>query len=253
MAIERDKWGTVLEAAQSALMDIGEDNSRIMQFVHWGLEGARDWHMDMSRSVKTKVLTMTDYKAIKTPSDYVDWVKVGVKCGGIIKTFTHDNNIALHHDIVDGKKIENKDCQDVDIWDLATTDTMVPFYGADEPIFGLAYKDNGLGYFNEHHEAGEIQFRTKIPKTAKIILEYVSDGWEPNKTTLLHPYAFKLITLYIHWMNLKHNKSNPRSHVQEAKNEYWDEFDRVSWRMFSITLEDVLEVQREAFVSGFQN
>ena len=48
-------------------------------------------------------------------------------------------------------------------------------------------------------------------------------------------------------MDAKFHKNTPRSHVQEAKNDYFEEYERVGWRMFDLTVEDVLEVSREAF------
>ena len=253
---ETDKWGTISQAVDSWLMDLGEDRSRFEQGLHWCLEGARDWHFDQARQVKTDMVKMTGYKAIKYPKDMVDWVKVGIKSGDRIYTFTRDNSIALHHDCEDGELIDNPPNQDSVFADPELLGEVgYFFYGnaLELPLYGLAVKDNGLGYYSDHPEQKEIQLATNLPSSTKIYLEYISDGWDPNKETLLHPYAFKLIKLYAHWMNLKYNRSVPRSHVQEAKQEYWDEHDRVSWRMFPLTVEDVLEVSREAFMSSPQN
>lgn len=261
MARETDQYGTVMQAAKSALFDIGEDDSRLQQFLHWGLEGARDWRMDMNKSVKTKQLTMTDYKSIVLPKDCVDWSRVGIKSGNIIKTFTKDNNIALHFDTEDGERLINSNDPDMeanDIWELPVSADPVYFYGYDTPMYGLAYKDNGLGYYREHEESGEIQLRTNLPLSTKIYLEYISDGWDPNAQTLIKPTAFKMIKLYIHWMNLKYKRMAGAKHVSandvfEAKQEYWDEFDRVSWREFDLSLEDIQEAQRQAYMGSIQN
>ncbi len=254
------KWKKVSEAVFAALMDLGETDARFEQFLHWALEGAREWHNDLAKEVKTTSLSMTPHKSIVLPDDYVDWVKVGIKCGNVIKTFTHDHNISLEHDCEDGKKTANKDCENVNLWDLEVTGNSYLFHnyqgadnGVDTPIYGLAYKDNGLGYFTEHRNTGEIQFRSIVPSNSKIYLEYISDGWDPNEETLINPLAFQLIVKYIHWKNKLHNPNIPRSHVQEAKDEYWEEFSRVSWRMFDLTVEDVQEIAREAFVATVQN
>lgn len=263
MAKETDTHRTIIQIASSCLYDLSEDNSRLQQFVKWGIKGAKNWQMDLAHTVKTKLIIPTDYNAIKVPPDYIDWTKVGIKSGRIIKTFTRDNNIALHHDCEDGELIPNKEDEEHrlarDIFGLDTQD-QIPFYGTDsiEPIYGLAYKDNGLGYFTEHEEKREIQFRTNLPKGTKILLEYVGEIWSPSAQTLIHAKAINLIEDFIHWQNMKFKRlaspgAVPQSLVDNLEREYWDEFDRTSWRMFSLTLEDVLEVQREAFVPTFQN
>lgn len=256
VAKETDKWGTVSQAVDSALMDLGEDHSRFEQFLHWGLEGARDWHMDQSRQVITKQVLMTPYKAIKYPKDYVDMVAIGIKSGDTVYTFTRDNAIALHHDCEDGELLPNTPNRDGEFDLDIVEDHQFLFHGCngmDRPIFGLMVKDNGLGYFKDHPKQKEIQLDSRLPLTTKIYLEYISDGWDPNKETLLHPYAFKQIKLYIHWMNLKYNRNVPRSHVKEAKDEYWDEFDRVVDRMANWNIEDIHEVIRESTVSTIDN
>ena len=257
MARDNKKWGTILEAASSALFDIGETDARLDQFIHWGLEAAREWQIDMAKEIKTEILTMTPHKSILLPDDYVDWVKVGIKDGDTIKTFIHDNTMATTHDCVNGVKKENAPYSNVNLWDLDVDTTPYLFHnvhgnGSDYPVYGYGYKDNGLGYFKVHRETGEIQFRGVVPKNSKIALEYISDGWDPNKETVVNPLAFMLIKRYIHWMNKLHNQNIPRSHVEEAERLYWNEFDKVSYRMLDLTIEDVQDVARQAFVATVQ-
>lgn len=261
MAKDNKKWYTVGQAALAALMDKGEDDSRFEQFLHWALEGARDFHIDQAREIKTVVKPMTAHKSITKPDDYVDWLKIGIKCGSTIKTFTHDTTINFNHDCEDGVKKENNECYD-DLWSLDTVETQYLFHnfysgghsdGVDEPIYGLAYKHNGLGYFRDHIEAGEFQFRAVVPKNSEIILEYISDGWDPSKKTVINPLAFKLIKLYVHWQEREYNSRASYWEVERAEDNYWDEFNRVNWRTFPMTVEDFQEVMREAYVATPQN
>lgn len=254
MARDNKKWGTLIEAASAALMDIGETDARLEQFLHWAMEGARDWQIDMAKEIKTEKLKMTSHKSIILPDDYIDWVKVGIKCGDTVKTFVHDTTIATDFDCKEGEKLPNSECADRNVWDLDTDSIPYLFHNyqggiSDRPLYGLGFKDNGLGYFKEHRETGEIQFRSVVPKNSDILLEYISDGWNPEKETVVNPLAFKLIKLYVHWQNKLYNSNTPRSHVAEAERLYWDEFDRVSYRMLDLTIEDVQDVARQAFVA----
>jgi len=260
MAKDNKSWYTVSEAAYDALDDIGETEARFDVFLKWALRAARSWHIDQAKEVKTKILKLTKHRSIVLPDDYVDWVKVGIKCGDTVKTFTHDTSIASHYDCVAGEKQENMPCyDDVNLFELDISSDKYLFhnilstdYGVDTPIFGLAYKSNGLGYFTVHREEGEIQFRAIMPRNSDIYLEYISNGWDPNKETVINPLAYDLIIQFIHWQNLRFNKTIARSHVKEARKEYWDEFDRVQYRLLDLTIEDVQEVAREAFIPTVQ-
>jgi hypothetical protein len=260
MAKDNKKWGTVKEAAYHALADLGETEARAEQFIHWALNGAKTFHIDQAKEVRTEILDLTAHKSIILPDSYVDWVKVGIKCGDTVKTFTHDTSIATHFDCVAGVKQENLPCYDeVDLFELDTSSDTHLFhnilatdFGVDIPVFGLAYKSNGLGYFTVHREVGEIQFRAIMPKNSKIYLEYISDGWDPNKETVINPLAFDLVVKYVHWQNKLFNVNAPRSHVAEMERLYWDEFDRVQYRLFDMTVEDVQEVFRQSFIATVQ-
>jgi len=48
-------------------------------------------------------------------------------------------------------------------------------------------------------------------------------------------------------MRKKHSKLSARWEVQDAKQDYWEEFSRVEYRMFDLTTEDILEAWREGF------
>lgn len=245
------KWGTVKEAAYNALYDLGETEHRLGQFIHWGLECAKDWHIDMAREIKPIETELNGYKAIDLPDDYLDWVVIGVRHGDLIRTFVNSKSIPLTYDCEDGEIQPNQPLNDDTLIDTLPVDFLYGTFNQNWEdvgrLFGLAHKDNGLGYFKEYREKNQIQFRTDMPAGTKIYLEYISDGWSPCSETYLHPYAMKLVKLYIHWQNLKYNKNVPRVMVQEAKIEYNQEFDRVSWRMFDLTIEDVLDVFRESY------
>ena len=254
MPTGNSKYKTLDSVVRGALDDMGYGMSRYAQFLRWGLKGLREWHSDIAKEVKTTVLPMDDTKKIDFPDDFVMWTKIGIKCGNVIKTFTNDEKMTFHNAVVEGQEVPNEECSDVNLWNLDTSvDDGYAFWNYDGdqyPMFGFAYQKNNLGYFRVHWDEAEIQFRAVIPSNSEIILEYISDGWDPNVTTLLHPYAVELITLYIHWQHQKfrmYNRAGTQAALADARNEYEKEYERTADKMFELTVEDVLEVSREAF------
>ncbi len=242
--------------------DLGEGEERYEQYLHWALEAHKDWHLDQAKEIKTIEIDLTQWKSAVLPDDFVDWTKVGIRCGNTILTFTHDENMPFAKDS-DGDNIPDldKDCPKFDVTDYSVVESsgaglnsFAYYYynllndkGQDYgKLYGLTATDNYQGYFRLNKERQELQFRSRVVNLKSIYLEYISNGYNPCGESYVHPYAGKLISLYIHWMRKKHNKLSARWEILDAKTEYWDEFSRVQWRMFDLSTEDILESWRDS-------
>ncbi|HDZ26202.1 hypothetical protein LCGC14_1022950 [marine sediment metagenome] len=239
---------------RSALFDISAGMERYEQFLHWAIEGYRDFHFDLAKEIRVKEIDMLPYKAIDFPDDYVDWVKVGIRCGDIVKTFTHEENMPW---IWDQKECEKQAHEVCNLSDATLDNTAGGWYfyntynsrGQDQGrLFGLGIKDNGLGYFSISREFKQFQFSIKVASGSKIYLEYIADGIKPCAVTVVNIYAAKLIKLYVHWMRIKFNRSSPKWRIDQAEKYYWDEFDRVGERLLDLTYEDVLQASRDGYM-----
>jgi hypothetical protein len=243
---------TIDSIVRSALMDLGENESRYEQFRHWGLEGFRDFHFDMASEIKTVKLDLTAWKADELPIDYVDWVKIGyINSAGAIVLFTHDDRIDIHHDDEDGypedvtstetlpEPTVSSNSQELPLWDNGGGDL--------GKLFGLVAKSNGAGYYKFNPQRREIQFAPSIKSDTVVYLEYISDGIDPCEQTVVNLMAAKLIKLYIHWQRVKFAKSSNLGQIEMAKRDYQTEYGRVQDRLCKITVEDVLECARNGY------
>jgi hypothetical protein len=233
-------------------MDIGDTMSRYEQFKHWAIEGYRDFHFDLAQEVKTTVLTLTAWKAVDIPIDFVDWVMIGVVVDNQIRVFTHDNRISLYRPDADQDGVTDPITTTVD----PTVQEGVPFWfwnnrtsqGEDAgQLYGLTTKYNGVGYFKFNKERGEIQFDPSVDGSTVIYLEYISDGIDPCEKTMVNLYAAKLIKMYIHWCRLRFSKSANQAQIQRAQDDYWKEHFKVQNRIQKITVDDVLAAARDAY------
>lgn len=263
MGYTKNTYDKIDNVVKGVCTDLGEGEERYVQYLHWALEAHKDWHLDQAKEIKTIELDLTSYKAAELPDDYVDWTKIGIRCGNTILTFTHDEDMPFAKD-QDGDNVPDVDenCPNFDVTDFSLVESagaglnsfayyyynLLNSKGQDYgKIYGLTAKDNYQGYFRVNKEREEIQFRSNIINLTTIYLEYISNGYEPCGESLVHPYAAKLITLYVHWMRKKHNKLSARWEVQDAKTEYWQEFDRVQYRMFDLSVDDILEHWRDSY------
>lgn len=253
MGGHKSTYITLTDLVGEAMANVGETIHMKEDFLRWGIKYAKRHHMDEAKEVKTRQIQLTPWKAIELPDDCVDWIQVGVQCGNMIKTFVHDHNIALDHECVDKVKQYNKDCNTFDNLEIVP-DYFLPFYNAtflgEDPgkLFGNMLKDNGWGYFTENNNQGscEIQFKTDLPSTTVIYLEYISSGFDPNEETLLHPYAADHIRAGIEYEYVRFkwrsgaSKYN-RAMLEEAKMYYEEEFDRFIDRIWDLSVEDIIE------------
>lgn len=259
MGFKKNTYVELIEIVRRVQKDLEEGTERTDTYLHWALEAHKDWHLHLGKEVKTVILPVTDWKAIELPNDYIDWTKVGIQNGDQIQTFVNDPNMALNFDKEErtGDRLPNKNQQITDI-SYAEDGIVTPygwyFYnlvdekGADgQRVFGLAHKDNYLGYFRVNTERGEIQFRTQVSGLKNVYLEYIADGYNPCKNTLVHPEAVSLYKLYIHWMREKYKPNPTKWVVDNAKQDYWEEFDRVQFLMWDLTVEDILDVSWNAY------
>lgn len=243
---------TLDSCIRSAIMDIGAGMERYETFKHWAIEGYRQFHFDLAAEVKTTKLTLTAWKAVELPIDFVDWVFIGVIVDNQIRVFTHDDRISIFRE--DGD-------EDGEIDELETTATpsiqeSVPYWfwnnrnsqGQDAgQLYGLTVKENGVGYFKMNPERREIQFSPSVDSDTEIYLEYISDGFNPNEQTMVNIYAAKLIKLYIHWMRHEFAKSSNGMEKERAKDMYDRELYKVQNRIQKITVDDVLEAARDGY------
>jgi hypothetical protein len=241
------------DIVHEALMDLGEGEHRKEQFLHWGIKYMRKLHFDAAREVKTVKLEMTPWKSVVLPEDCVDWTMLGIQCGNIIKTFVNDNGIALMHNngVCEKKPNENcKNIEDIDYDGEGMAFFNYTYYGEDPgKLFGLAVKDNGVGYFTENRnkDSNEIQLNVSVKSNSTVYLEYISNYFDPCKDSVVHPYAIDYIVAGIHYENLRHNKNNPRSLVGEAKQVMDEEYVLLAERGFNLTADDIIEYRRQGY------
>lgn len=250
----KQTYQTVEQIVDGVCLDLSEGMHRKEQYLHWALKEMERWKMDGAKEVKTVKVPLTAWKSIELPSDCIDWIKFGVQDGDVIKVFVNKNDIAVIHDTdTSDIPIVNPEPQSLPTYDI--TQVPIPFYNFLYPwgdpgrIFGYQVKDNGFGYFtvNRNEDSNEIQFRTKAVNSGdQIYLEYLADSWNPNSQSIIHPYAAELVSLGIHYRRLKFDKANGKrsissDDVRTAKIDYQEEFDRVVFRMWDLSTEDIME------------
>lgn len=240
-------------------MDIGAGMERYETFRHFAIEGLREFQWDMAQQVKTVRLSLTAWKSILLPVDFVDWALLGIEIDNTIQVFTNDERIPL-------PTLDEDEDGELDAPTVATEypTEQIPgnryaFYGAGGwgqdkgELYGLLAKSNGIGYYKMNTERREIQFTPSLAADTIIYMEYISDGFNPTEKTVVNIYAGKLLKLYIHKCRHMYAKSSSVADKRLSADEYDKEWSRVQSRISPITAADVIECARDGYklITGY--
>lgn len=192
---------TISAIVDSYLIGKQDSNHLYPLYLHYALDGLREMHMDFAQEVKTDLFILNDYRAIDLPTDYVDFVKVAIKSGE--RLFV----IGLASDL---SRLRDKDECGSTIANRAQLGQDKPTGTAMAELGGyylnnynggslLAFMDQlpHKGYFTILKEYGQIQFDSALPAGCEVYMEYISDGFNPNGASFVHPYAYRYIKAYI--------------------------------------------------------
>jgi len=244
---------TLDECIKNALMDTGETMHRYESYRKWALDTYKSFQFDLDAIIKTVVLTLTPWKAVILPDDFVDYVMIGVEFNKQIRLFTNDRRISLN--LPNNVPPNGSPAPEVGSNSLPdpTDITRFLFYNLDSrfmdtgKLFGLAVKSNGVGEFKINRERGEIQFNISLNSSTPIYMEYISTGINPTEQICVNVYAGKLIELGIHRWRHYFSRSSNMAEKQLSEKNYWQEFYAVQGRLFPLRAEDVMEVLRDTY------
>lgn len=254
-------YATLDSIVNSVIADLGEDSTHNYdKYLHWGIEGLQDFHMDSAQEVKTVKLAMNDYNAIDWPSDYVDWVKVGIQVGDKVRTFGVNSDIPLSLDVDDCGNptlLAEGDCN-------ALPDNSDGFGGYwfnnyindhGEIIggfFGIGGASGGIGHYTVNKERKQIQFDSSVTRTTAY-LEYIGTGFDPCETTVVNQYAKKLIKNYIHWQRATFKFGAVSGEAQAWERRFDNEYRLVRGRLNDLTPQGIIELTRRNYKLSIKN
>lgn len=257
-----NNYATVDQVVRSTMASLQQDTMHNYKlFLHYAIEGLEEFNFDQAQEVKTVRLKPTDWNAIKLPSDYVDWVKIGVQNQDQVTEFDRDENIALYFNETEcGDPIAHTkiDCNN----DLpGATSGLESMYGNtysfsnyinesgehEGKLYGYG-KDKSNGRFKVNRERGEIQINASNISDY-YYLEYISNGFNPSENTVLNQYAKKLIKLYIIWQYHEYNSEKYlKNSASRHEDLYYTERTKVSGRIYGLSANEILKSARDGYM-----
>jgi hypothetical protein len=183
------------------------------------IEGYTDlnlWHLD---NVEVVYLRMSEAKTVGLPSDYVDYLKIGIPIAGKLRVLTNKQEILLPRTFADGEEVGNTD-------DGSSSSEEIYFTGhfSNGQFVGGLYGMRGGGdqaYYRIDREKRTIIFSGSVPRS-EIVLEYISSGVGLSTTTVIPREAVPALRAYLLWQ-LVENDSKVSATEKERKKAQYEE------------------------------
>lgn len=200
-------------------------NSFWQKGLKWALRAVRRIRLDVFQHPKTELLTVTERKTVVLPEGYVDWVKIAVKCGQYAIT------LAVNDDLTTSERSNNESTVRGLLSQHMPNGTDFGQYGG-YPLYN--YQGSNLyaiggglpskGYFKivDHGSCKEMLLDYDYTYS-QVYIEYITDGIEPCKETIIHPYEYDYLLAYMDMMYEK--KNNPKATIaskdEADKDVFW--------------------------------
>ncbi|MEJ7644274.1 MAG: hypothetical protein WKF87_06745 [Chryseolinea sp.] len=246
--IDNAKFYTLSAAVYSVLDDIQAGEERFSQFLKYAIDAAREFTFDALHEIHFAVIPMLQWKQIAFPSNMVDWTVIGVRSNGQMKVFTRDSGIGHFN-------------EDEVFEDISTVPAVgsIPIVGQDNyfhdgaGLYGSRISANQSGYFNVDWKNRVFNFHNTVNNVGNVYLEYITDGINYCGQTVIHPYAFRAIQLYIHWQRKENDDKYSESASARAKHLFEQEYTKVIVRNLNLSIADIKEALRSQYRQTVKN
>lgn len=241
---------------KSVMVQLEEGNNmrKYQTYLDYAIRGIREIGLTSAPFAKTVHLEMLPNKAVNLPSDYIKYVKIGICVNGRILTLGLDNSLCLNDNYSEcGDPLEiamanlsDENAENVDGffgygfgYPFLDTFSNGQYVGS---LYGISGGYNSRGYYRVNEAMNQIQFTSDVPSET-IIMEYISDGVNPDGTASVPKAAIECLIQWIHWKRLEYKRGGSASEAADAERKYIIQFKKLRHINLSFTVSEYLESQ----------
>lgn len=222
-------------------------NSFWQKGLKWAQRAVRKIRIDSFQQPKTVLLDVTERKSVVLPDGFVDWTKVAVKVGQYAIT------IGINDDLTTQSRSDSESTVRGLLSQSMPNGTDFSQYGGytfynynGSTLCGIGGGLPSKGYFKpiDHGDCKELLLDYDYAYS-QVYLEYITDGIDPCKETLIHPYEYDFILAFLERMyEFKNNpKATNFSKIEADKDVYFEEL-KMRARYNDMSPRDVLNMSR---------
>jgi len=211
--------------------------------------------------INTKLIATNSYNAIELPDDYLDFCKVGVQVGQMVKPLVPTDKI---------NRLIKRDSSfnPIKYTDSGDQSDETLYYGIVAPFYynTITYNEYGentgrlFGYgagvendtFKVVKERGQIQINENLV-TDFVLLEYISDGQSVDAATKIDANAESTITAYIEWQAKENSRTFGDGEKERARLLYIGQRKILRARLSDVTIPKLKRIVQRNTIGAPKN
>jgi len=254
---QQEEWSNKKYYTISAIVDRCLDDNELPdhyfdKFLGWGLWALREINLDDAQEPKTVRLSMNNTRLVELPKDYIDWVVIGIQIGEQVKTLgVNESMVGLTGE--DRTLGNPTSFQRLGINDLPNGINVTNYGGyalSGTGAFSIGGGIDYKGYFKvfKRSHGHTIQFSSLVNKT-DVYVEYISDGFNPNKETTINPYFANYLRCAINkeWAENKPIREQSVSEIRRRGSDAFYAHKNLRGRVSDLDPQSMLNSQRRYY------
>lgn len=211
------------------LIEIGDNQmNRYARFYQFGVAGLREFHNDMTGVPKTVLLDINSNDTVDLPSDFVNYVRIGI-CGadGIIYALGRNDNIDLNKQYNDcGVQVKPNYQQTGFVGNVAVVANPGEFNAnwrngeLEGRFFGIGGGNNANGYFRMNRNDNTLVLSGLSCEVHSIVLEYLADIEVAGADFPVHQFIIETLKAWIYWKSIQRDRNVAGNIKSQAQDDY---------------------------------
>jgi hypothetical protein len=215
------KYCSLRETINFFISEANLPDSVFLRFWHLGYRGLEELGMDVTETVKTRILKVNDNKTVDLPGDYMQWSKVGVlNSAGEVATLRYNRNLTGYA-ATDVDRISLTARTDSDSSASVLDFRNYAFDGQYCNLFGVPGGLQNLGEFKVDDVQGVVLLDSQFSYT-EIVLEYIASPVSDDEF-LFPVQAREALISYIRWKSIQSVRNIPANKIEQNRLEYYNQ------------------------------
>lgn len=245
-------YASIHSIVNSALIANNLSLHYYLQLLNYALDCVQELSYDSLPAPKAVELTVNEFDEIDLPSDYIDWIKVGIKSGINVLPLLSEEKYNRLAATSGGSQAAYDDVSPYVGYIGSASDGYwwMNFTSSYGEHIGRFYGHGGgrqSGFFKEITERSVIQLEPGYCDQGDIIyLEYLAFD-TANAGSLISKYAESTIISYITWKFKEWSRDYNLGEKDRAERQYWNNLRKYRARIFPLTVDDIRNIARKHF------